>query len=370
MKNSKSKIIFIRANSFGSEPRLIKCYSVAKAQSNEVKLLLWNLGRSPKKENDDIIYFQLKPKYGSFWLKPIYLIWVLFCLSKLFLLRPKLIHSCDLEGGLIALVYHFFFPKTKIVYDLYDVTAAKYDLPFDSPKRKKLLHFERNVIKHFDELLIPDTARLDQLQFTSEEKKKVSFSVVYNTEIFSEIKNKKDIEFKKNLNIVYIGIMSSKIRGLEHIVSAAKECPDFNFLIAGFGPDQEMIEKSIEESQASNIKFLGRVTYSKARELFDQSDLIISLLDPTFNNYKFASSTKVFDAFSAQKPIITTQGTVSGEIVEKAQWGYAVNYEASDLIRLLKSLPGKKLSLDPTLVSKYDWRNSAAVLDAIYRRYL
>lgn len=366
----KVDIAFIRLNSLRSEPRLIKEYDSLRKQY-DCKLLLWNLDKV-KEKNPDVLGFNFYLPFGSFWLKPAFILWYFFCFFQLVKIRPAVIHSCDLEANLIASGYKFVFRKTKIIYDIYDVTADKYMWSSDSVKRKMVLAFERHFVKKADYLIIPDESRIDQLQLSKKEKIQLKYEVIYNSIIFKNHKSTK-ITFKnKSINVVYIGILSKGIRGIEFLIQLAKDFAKVTVVIAGFGADEDLLKDQITISGLPNIEFLGRVSFAEAQNLNSQADIMVSLLDPNFNNYKFASSTKIFDAFANMKPIITTKGTASATIVDAADWGISIGYNYSSLKNAIAEIIDGKISfwLDPRKVRKYDWTLCENKLKAIYSKVL
>lgn len=369
VKNSP-EIVFIRLNSFRSEPRLIKEYNSAKKRFN-CKMLLWNLDQQ-REDQEDAISLNLYLPFGSFWLKPAYLIWFGFCQYHLFRLQPKIIHACDFEGNLIARFYHFFSPRTKVVCDIYDVSADKYSLPPKSFLRDWLRKLERSFAARADYLIIPDEERLDQLGFTQEEQRNLKYAVVYNSDYFPSRKEKTEVSFKGRVELVYVGVLSKEIRGLEQLVYIAENCPSAQITIAGFGVDQDYFKELFQQKNLPNLKFVGRVSFTEAKSLFEHGDIIVSILSPAFNNYRFASSTKVFDAFAANKPIITTTGTATASVVKAANWGSIIDYNQESLLRLIEQITTgrQKFTLDPSLVAQYDWQRCEGRLNQIYDQLL
>ena len=365
----KTDVVLIRMNSFRSEPRLIKEYDTLKKLYN-CKLLLWNLDRV-KDENPDIVGFNLFLPFGSPLLKPAFVLWYLFCFLKLIAIRPKVIHACDLEGGLIAFGYKFFFRETKIVYDVYDVTADKYNLNFHSKKRNLIIDFERSIILKSDFLVVPDESRLEELKI-SKNNKRIDYAVVYNSVILKKV-GSKAISFKnKKIRLTYIGMLSKDIRGIEFLIQLAKDFAEVTVTIAGYGIDEDLFKEKIRQLNLPNIELLGRVSFKEAQHLNYLTDIMVSLLDPTFNNYKFASSTKIFDAFTAMKPIITTNATATARIVSSADWGISIDYGYLNLKEAITKIISGEISfqLDPKRIQKYDWTLCDKKLNAIYAKLI
>jgi len=363
----KIDFVFIKMNSFRSQPRLIKEYLCLK-KKYQCKMLLWNLDRE-KETNQDAISLNLYLPFGSFWLKPAYLIWFFFCLYYLIKIKPKIIHACDLEGNLIAFAYKFFNRKTKIIYDIYDVTADKYPLAKNSKLRKFLLAWEKFFVKKANYVLMPNKTRLDQLEINPKQTDNFFYEVIYNTNQFKHQYPKRISIKNKKLKIAYIGILNRYIRGIEHLFYAAQKIPQINIIIAGFGADENYFSDFFKKNQLPNLKFLGQVNFNKAKKINQNSDIIITLLSPKFNNYQYATSTKIYDAFAVMKPVISTKGTASGKLVEKTNWGHTIEYNKFALVKILKKIINNQETfyLDPKKTNQYSWRYCAQKLLKVYQ---
>jgi glycosyltransferase involved in cell wall biosynthesis len=365
MKN-QPKIAILRANSYRSESRLIKTHETLE-KIGKCYLILWNRDNKITKHSF-VKSLNIKAPFGKITLLFYMPIWFIFCFNQLRKIKPQIIHACDLETIIPAVFYSWFF-KTKIVYDIYDVTADKINL--HGSLRNFFLAIEKFYIRKANWLIVPDEERIDQLKL----KKFRNVEIIYNSDLISNLSVKKMLNFKnqKTIQICYIGTLIEKIRGLEFILNIAKKFENkINFIIAGYGPSDKYFDQAFSNYFGKNIKFLGRISHEKASEINGSTDIMISLLDPNFSNYKYATSTKIFEAFRYLKPIITTGNTASGKLVKKTNWGLAIPYSEKALYENLENIINGKITfnLDSEKTKQYSWQTMEKRLLKIYRELI
>lgn len=357
------KIVFVRANSFRSEPRLIKEYNSAKKYQRY--LVLWN--------RDDIVepmenahIMTLNAPFGQMLFIFYLPIWFVFTIIQLLRIRPKIIHACDLACIIPSYIYKsIFFKRTKLIYDIWDATIGHFPT-----KRKRLRRFIINCEKYFiaksDIVLVPDEERKAQLEIDGT-KLADKVVVIYNSDTVSDGNRKINLK-NKSIMIAYVGVMSKNIRGLEQIVYAAKKLPEIKFVIAGYGPDGEYLKKVFEWANLPNLKFIGRLSHQEAEELNKRADIMISLLDHKYENYRYATSTKVFEAFKLLKPVITSKYTATGNLVERVGWGEVIKYNENELVKCLLRIQKGEITFDlkSEKVRQYSWDKMAKRLNTAY----
>jgi len=355
------KIVFVRTNTLGSEPRLIKELEALKKFRQF--LILWDRENSKKKHPNSSI-LNLKAPFGSSIFIILFPIWTVFVIIELMKSKPDIIHACDFSGVIPSLIYSTF-KKTPVVYDIWDSLTGYFPTKNEFI-RTLMIGFEKYLIKKSNKTLIPDPERTEQMEITEPDLLK-KITVIYNSETFLNFNKKINLKNKK-INLTYVGVLSSRSRGLEQLVSIAKINPDVTFRIAGYGPDERVITKLIKSKGLKNIIFYGRINREKAEKLNKEADIIVSLLDPNFENYKYATSTKVFDAMKFGKPVITTKNTATGRLVEKANWGVAIAYNQKALENTLKDIRKGKITfaLDSKKIADYSWGKMAQELRKIY----
>lgn len=361
-------ITFIHTNSYASEPRLIKEHKVAQ-EVGPTSLLLWDRVGLGEKE-PEACYLRLRAPYGKISFVLYLPIWFIFVSFHLWRIRPTVIHACNFEGFFPAYCYSLF-TRTPVIFDLWDALVGRF--PVTSKGLADILkRIDRFCLNHSSAALVPDPERFKQIGVPA---KTISpkWQVIYNSDTVTHTDQKLSFKGKIPITVSYVGVMSSSIRGLEQIIGLASSnrLKRYRFVIAGYGPDLEALSQSIE-GHGSNIDFRGRVTHTAAKKIVNDTDIIISLLDPSFGNYQYATSTKIFEAFRFGKPVITTAGTASGGLVEQTGWGITIPYNQRALESALDNIADGKIVFDlkTRAVTPFSWPIMSSRLKTIYLSYL
>ena len=126
-------------------------------------------------------------------------------------------------------------------------------------------------------------------------------------------KNKfSDCGRKKDSYIVYVGRLS-KEKGIEYIAETAKLLPQYNFVVAGSGPDEDML-KGIE-----NITLAGFLTGDKLCELMKNAKLLL-LPSVCYENCPLS----ILEAHSMGVPVVTMNSGGMAELVKDGVTGTLV----------------------------------------------
>lgn len=360
-------ICFVRANHYRAEPRLSNLLDATKEMNRGA--ILWDRQQdAASKEPFPCAILSLKAPFGkkTLALMPIWFLYVFFQLIRF---RPRIVHACNLESALPAWIFCFLFRK-KLVYDIWDTAAGMYASSNENLKQH-LNQLEQRIIKSSAAVLVPDFERFSQLGYPPNAYPEHAL-VIENSQIHLFTGKRHCAAENNTFQFLYIGVLSKEVRGLEFLIECAGEFPGAQITIAGYGSDAPYIKELAAQSKASNLHFLGKVDRTQANHLLEETDCIISLLDPTFENYTFATSTKIFEAFAHGKPVITTEQTASGALVTNTHWGVAIPYRQADLFRTIASILEGSLTfeLDSSRVERYDWRHSQDRLLQCYHQLL
>lgn len=256
---------------------------------------------------------------ANFWGLLAFNLWLFF---NHLMIRPKIIHAFDLDTVLPALVSRFFL-KNKVIYDIADWYADSRKVGFLKPFVAKL---ERWVCSKVDIVILAHENRLQQLGFQPRQ-----WIVVYNVPEDTTTENESSCNYGNityESNFVYVGVLQPD-RGIEQIIRAALAI-GAKLTIAGFGPLANMCV--LESGKGDLITFRGRVSYEEALALQRGAIAILALYDPAVPNNRFAAPNKLYEAMMLGRPIITSAGTLVGEIVEREGIGLVVPY--GDIQRL------------------------------------
>jgi len=289
----------------------------------------WDRGGSlPKFEKGngvDVVRFSFFGEYGG-GIKNLPGLFFFNCYLFVTFLKvcPKVIHAYDLDTVMPA-IFVKMLSNCRIVYDIADWYA-------DSRRVGKLKWFverlERWVCKKADLVILAHEERLQQIGFEPQR-----WIVIYNTpeDCFDNLLSKTD----GNGYFVYVGVLCPD-RGVEQIVEAALKV-NIKIILAGFGPLEEYCRKIAKKFK--NIEFLGRIPYKRTLEIEKNALAIIALYDPSFRNNRLAAPNKLYEAMMLGQPLITTKGTLVGEVVERERIGLTVTYgNVQELCRALNYL--------------------------------
>ena len=113
--------------------------------------------------------------------------------------------------------------------------------------------------------------------------------------------------------IVFVGRLS-KEKGIENIAGAAKLLPEYRFMVAGSGPDEEMLK------DIPNITLAGFLTGDKLTELMGSAKVLL-LPSVCYENCPLS----ILEAHAMGVPVITMNSGGMAELVKNGVTGTLVN---------------------------------------------
>jgi glycosyltransferase involved in cell wall biosynthesis len=328
----------------------------------------------PDNEEQDSQAFNLTaPEYGvklrtsiGFLLRlPIFWIWVFL---KLCILKPKIVHACNLDTILPCYIYKALFGK-KLVFDILDRFAPPY-VPND---RSFLFKKYCSVVSSVEEMFAKNSDVLlavsDKIFLTFQKKPKKCITIM---NCCLDRKSNKS----KNEENGFKLITTSNVRparGLETLIEVLKELKDTELLITGRMKDKVLLERIKE---LPNIRYLGLVEQDKFVDLETSCDVMIALYDLQIQPiYNYGMANKILEAMMCGLPIVTN---IADEFMTDTRCGIVVEYGNVEQIKqaivslkenpeLLKTLGdnGRK-----AFVQKYNWKNMEEKLYKIYEELM
>ncbi len=118
---------------------------------------------------------------------------------------------------------------------------------------------------------------------------------------------------KEDAYIVFVGRLS-KEKGIENIAAAAKLLPEVTFVVAGSGPDEDML-KGVD-----NIKLAGFLTGDKLTELMGNAKVLL-LPSVCYENCPLS----ILEAHALGVPVVTMNSGGMAELVKDGVTGTLVN---------------------------------------------
>ena len=330
-------IVFIRCNDIISDSRAKKYLDFLNREHVDYRIIAWDrLGNSVKLPN--AVYCPSKSKYNQGGVAAIIdrLKWMWFILKTLFSFHDNLrIHACDLDAAFPAAVYKLLSRrKNYVLFDVFDWIS---DTLYNQGKivSSAFVFMEWLSVKEADHIIICEPERIKQIPYNIEGR----YSVLQNIPSFSTtdfLYDEKDYHFDNNLfTLVYVGGFTNDRCLAELIDGAAKGF--YNLNIAGYGTKNVLAQlESLRD--CPNIRYYGKVEYTLGLRIMYNSDIIYAMYSKQNPNHLYAAPNKYYEAMFVGKPIITTNGIITADKVQKNGIGYGIDETSEAIERLVKSL--------------------------------
>ncbi len=311
------RITFTRSNPVWADPRVERAARCLQGAGYNCLALAWarETGKkaAPLRTCLNVRRFYFPGRFGGGLANALGLLvfngWLLYMHLKD---RPQVIHAVDLDTVFAALAARLII-KNRVVYDIADWYA-------DSRKVGRLKPLvswlERLACRAADLVVLAHERRIKQIGFTPRR-----WIVFYNTpEDLHCLEDHGHTE--PGDYFAYVGVLQPD-RGIEHIIRAAVSA-GAKLTIAGFGPLAKLCAQKSQKEEL--ITFRGRVSYEEALTVQKGALAILAFYDPSISNNRFAAPNKLYEAMMLGRPIITSGGTLVGEIVERKGIGLVVPY--------------------------------------------
>lgn len=219
-----------------------------------------------------------------------------------------------------SLIHRFFKRKEKILYNLVDKVGVM------SPANKD--YFIKHNPEHENIVeILPNAIKLRDI------------SLNYTREDFGISSDKVVFVYGGNLGYP---------QAIEFLVECAKSIEDLEnveFVVAGTGSKQNIIEEYIERNNPKNFKYLGQLPKDKYDELVFNCDVGLIFLDYRFTIPNYPQ--RLLSYMQAKLPIVSVSdiATDIGSIAEENHYGFHVDSTDTEAFRdvILKLSTDKKL---------------------------
>ena len=358
------KVTVIRAQ--GIDPSVTKLAKALSKSGHDVKLLVWDKQsksreRLTSKSNEYTTHrFNLRQSYhrpGAF-VRALPIWWVF---EFLFLLGDdsEVIHACDLDA-LIPAIPVKFLRKVKICYTIYDFFADTAGFNFPRAIRKIAALAEKIGIGFTEVLFLVDECRFQQVKDAKIKR------IVYTYNSPPDYLEPGSWETSSTcLTVFYAGTIEV-YRGLEYMINAVKELNDVKLVIAGSGPDENLVKKHIAPENGA-VQYIGYIPYERVIEMEAASDILFAFYDIGCPNNKYASPNKLFEAMMCKKPIIVNDENNMADIVRRTNCGIVVPYgnvqAIKEAITKLKNDPLLRKKLGENGRKAYDEQFSWSIME-------
>ena len=321
-------IVLVRSDSIFDQPSIRDQKIINSLRKRYSTFVLgWNRQRLPKEKINnhmkDIKLFELRAPSGAPSLLvylPFFWIWVLI---KLCVIRPKIIHSCDLETILPCYIYKTIFRK-KLVFDVFDRHAMAY-----IPRKNIFFKILYSVTNSFEDRLSKGADVLisvsNELIMTFQRRPKYCVPIMNCAE--DQLSPTLPRTEGDAFTIAFTGHIR-RHRGLETLTSAISDLKNVELIITGKTEDKELLTQI---QGITNVRYLGFLEHSDVLKIEADSDVIFALYDLTSHTQnKYVIGNKLFEAMMCGVPIITN---VADEIVNETECGIIVEYDNIEQIK-------------------------------------
>ena len=338
-----NNLVLVRSNDIIHDPRVGKTIrSLIKRYS--VLALGWN---REKFDNDKLKNYPTpvrclgcrasvgKPSLVLYY--PVFWMWIFV---QLIILRPTVVHACDLDTVIPCYLYRIIFHR-KLVFDLYD----RYALAFIPSKYGMLCRFVNTLEEWFcrntDVLIIVGDNVLHTFRVKPEQ-----YVIIMNCPEFYQLE--RDKSNAPVFTLVYTSNIARQ-RGLEQLMEAIKNLEQVKLVIAGKVVDKALYQQLLD---ISNVEYKGVLLPSDALALEASANAIIILYDLAFP----ANPNRTFIAMMFGVPLITN---VLTQLVREVDCGIVVDYNDINEIRSAIIT----LRDNPSLCKKYGDNGMKAALE-------
>ena len=237
-----------------------------------------------------------------------------------------------------------------------------HDLHFSWPRMNNPRSFSRRLVSKYQQKQFEKHLTKPDLIFTSSGslrngrfpgfkqwiKQRGIDSVVIENRPQQPRKIPKQINNKETV-ISYVGKIRDK-EAMTFLISSVIKLRDLSkikLLIAGDGVLSEKVERDLIQQRKEfgiDFEFHGRFDVEQKYQLIARSDVMFAMYNPKRGNIsEGALPTKMFDAASVGIPSIVNSNCLMGEIIEKEEWGFSVEWgnfeELRDAILSAKKYP-------------------------------
>ena len=338
----------------GIEPRVERESRALVKAGHEVHVLLWDrkieYQAEETRDGYSIHRCHVPAPEGQIGLIPQMARWWWWEFRTLLRLSPNVVHSCDLDTAMPAVLYSKL-KRIRFVYDIFDFYAYMIAQPLSSTTRNALARLERLIANMANLVILADEARVVQLGGGF----KGRILEIMNVPEDIQVRQPEESEFT-----VFYGGMISEERGLRQLVEGTA-IAGVELVVAGHGADEASLVPLFRRSP--NVTFLGNLSYQDVLNWTAKCHLIAALYDPAIPNNRLASPNKLFEAMMLRKPVLTNSEIRSAETVRTVGCGLIVKYgdvqELANALRRLAASPAMRKEMGArgrvAFEEKFNW---------------
>lgn len=281
------------------------------------------------------------------------------------------LHSFDLDTGLVSLVFAKLFRK-KMVYHIADFYADS-RANISDRVRALIKQIENFVINHADATIIANENRKEQIKDSNPKE----LTVIHNSPMVNATDLQRAIQATKlkplndeRISLCYVGGLSSN-RFMHEILDFFAHNEEYTLTLGGYGQLEDKVRSYAEKYE--NIHYLGELAYLDSLALYSYSDLMFAMYDPDHPNHKYSAPNKVYEAMMLRKPIIVAKNSGVDQLVARENIGAIAEYTIEDFAETLNNLVKDREKINmykenlENSYPQYSWDKMVLRLDQLYK---
>lgn len=223
--------------------------------------------------------------YAELFIRQFYLLWSI---------RPQIVYCVDPDTLLAGYLYKKL-KTSKLVYDAHEF--------FEESPEIRLRPLVRNFWKKILSLSIKEVDLCitvgKELAKILDQKYQHTFHVVRNCPAYRAVKPYQTSEPRI---LIYQGMLNQG-RGLEEVIYALHQLPDYRLELAGNGDLEEKLKDLVKRERLEDrVKFLGFLEGEELIKFTERPAIGLNLLDGKSKSYFFSLANKTFDYMMAGIP--------------------------------------------------------------------
>ncbi|MEZ9779134.1 glycosyltransferase [Vibrio cyclitrophicus] len=130
---------------------------------------------------------------------------------------------------------------------------------------------------------------------------------------YNEITNRVNGFFSEKFTVTYCGKVGVAQK-LDVFIETAIKLPEVNFVVVGYGPDEERLRNKAIEIGATNVYFTGKVGWDEVLEYYSQANILYAQLDL---DYLHAVPSKLYQYLCTGKYVVFGGDGAGKELLSK-----------------------------------------------------
>ncbi|ARB76794.1 MULTISPECIES: glycosyltransferase [Staphylococcus] len=319
------KILNIVSSNIVQDPRILKQMETIKGITN-THLMIGMNNKNVTKERLDKLDFQYKlfgekSETTSIFSKLLKRInFTKNVIKQIKKYQPNVIHANDFD--VLLMVYLSGYKNANIIFDAHEIYAKNAFINKYAMISKIVEIIEKHIVaKRVDAFVtVSHAAKSYYLKKGYKKTPHVITNAPILDETIKSSDNNNDIK-----EVIYQGQIVSN-RGYEEFVKAAaiQDNTKVNYVIRGFGPQEDEIKKLIN-SEAANVRLDKPVEMKDLVKKLTESDIGVVLTKPVSINYEYTVSNKIFECIHAGLPVILSPVKEHYYLNDKYNFGIVID---------------------------------------------